>query len=150
MMFLSERHASKIQRWAKQKTLVIKLLLILVVVAFVAWLALTPMGRDQRFAILQHLFRSQQLGNVSAVEAKAFSTLVGEAISSAGIGDPVVLNADPKLGSLHFFVTDPAVQWFTRCGEGNAVYDAELAVVLIYRSLFRPIHLPKLCPAPHC
>jgi hypothetical protein len=126
------------------KTIGIKIGLGVIVLAFIVWLALTPLGRDQRFALLQDLFRSQQLGRLSPEETQTFQTLVTEAISSAGIVSPVVLNSDPKQGALHFFVSDPTVLWFTHCKEGNAIYDAELDVVFVDRSLFQQTELTKL------
>lgn len=128
-------------RW---RSVVTKATLGAVVAAFVIWLAFTPSGNEQRFATLEELFRSQRLAKISNEDAEAFSSLVNQAVATARIRDPIVINSPPVRGHLNFFVTDPQAQWFTHCSEGNAVYDADLDAVFIDHSLFRTIELPKI------
>jgi len=74
---------------------------------------------------------------------------VTKSVEAARIKDPIVVNSTPRRDHLHFFVTDPGSSWFTRCGEGNAVYDADVDTVFIDRSLFLPTELTRIGQALH-
>jgi hypothetical protein len=119
------------------------------VAALIAWLAISSSPSDARYAELRGLVRSGVIGHASEDEAELFGKAVRQSLLSAGITEPVVINGQPIRGQLHFYLTDPASAGFTRCGAGNAVYDADLDVIFVDRGLFSPSELGVVGKALH-
>ena len=131
------------------RALAARVAIVLAIVSFIAWLAVTPSATDERFRTLRDLITSGQIGDESDGNMERFQTMVRQALTIAGIRDQVVVNTLPVPGKLHFYLTDSRVAAFTRCTEGNAVYDANLDAVFIDRSLFNPSELGRVGKALH-
>lgn len=126
----------------------IKIAAALAICGLVLWLALEPSIPEQRLARLQRLCRSGQMAALSATNLSEFQALVEKVTKAAGINSIPVIQSAPQRGRLHFYVSDPTLQWFTRCGRGNAVYDSDLDAVFVDRSLWQPMELTKIGQAP--
>jgi hypothetical protein len=133
-------------KWITSRKL--KIALALAVIGVIAWLALAPSVPQRRFTELENLYKSGRLGSLPAVGLTELRPVIEAVTKAAGINSPLVIQSAPKRGQLHFYITDPQVQWFTRCGVGNAVYDSSLDAVFVDRSLWDPVELPKIGQAP--
>src|SRR5258706_2418499 len=98
----------------------------------------------QRFATLKRLYESGQIRRLGETEEIDFRTRIEAVAAAAEISTPLIIDATPERGHLHFYVTDPAISWFTNCGNGNAIYDSDLDAVFLDRSLWDPLELPKI------
>src|SRR5437763_19963 len=127
----------------------IKVALGLGAAALTIWLVISSSPSDARFAELRGLVRSGDIGKASKAEAETFDDAVRQALVSARISEQVVVNGEPMPGRLHFYLTDPRAATFTRCAQGNAVYDADLDAVFVDRSLFSPSELGVVGKALH-
>lgn len=80
-------------------------------------------------ALQRHAIRPVATGEM----AQFVSTVRWLAVA-AGVREPIVVNVpfSPRLDHrLHVFTTTPAAATVTRCGLGNAVYDAELDAIFV-------------------
>jgi len=121
-----------------------KLVLASAIAILIAWLWLGPNVSGQRFATLERLYRTGRLGHLERDAEVEFRSRIIAVSAAAGITMPLIVDAAPAAGHLHFYVTDPSLSWFTNCGKGNAVYDSDLDAVFLDSSLWQPIELPEI------
>lgn len=123
---------------------VTKLTVATAIAILIGWLWFGSDVSGQRFATLERLYRTGQLGHLEQGAEVEFRSRIIAVSAAAGIKTPLIIGAAPAIAHLHFYVTEPSLSWFTHCGKGNAVYDSELDAVFLDSSLWQPIELPKI------
>jgi hypothetical protein len=115
-----------------------RMLLSLPVLALVLWLAFSssPSGRRERE--LNALINQGKLGSVDPALTKRLQLQFTWLARHAGVAQPVAINAPIDRSRLTLVVTTPAYEKVTQCGSGNALFDPELNVIFIDRSLLWP------------
>ncbi|MES2107984.1 MAG: hypothetical protein V4577_04520 [Bacteroidota bacterium] len=115
-----------------------RIFLILVFLAAIAWLVLSPRKGNRRGELNQAL-KAGTLGRLPDSTARGLNRLMLAYRDYLGIREPVCLNcAMDSSAKLRVYTCGPAVLRLTGCAAGNAIYDRELNAVFIDGSLVSP------------
>jgi hypothetical protein len=116
----------------------------LVALGLLIWLAYTGRPSHGRVEAIDAAIAGAALGGLPAADQQRFKEQVEWVARNAGISGSVRVNQPLQRGGLNVIVSRPEFDALTRCGYGNALYDAAIDTIFVDLSLVRPAELPSI------
>jgi hypothetical protein len=108
----------------------------LCILGLVTWLALSSSGKERRIAALNEALASNRIGKIDENERRSVEQVIDEMLRANNIQASVAVNKQFDPRRLNIYVTSSSAEAVTRCGAGNALYDAELDAIFIDEQFF--------------
>jgi hypothetical protein len=118
------------------------------IATLLTWLVLDHGGRvSERCGAVNDALKRGAIRPVATDEMAPFVTTVRWLAAAAGVREPIVVNVPfaPHVDNrLHVFTTTPDAVSITRCGRGNAIYDAELDAIFVDHDVIHSMDWDRL------